>query len=92
LLFFFEHFNKKHLKETCYHEVAHVVAGVAAKHGPAWKRVMNDFGYPNAEACTDLNEKPNTIVKQQPIKPNTIVKQPKPIKPKVTNFTSTYIC
>lgn len=67
-------FNKKHLKETCYHEVAHVVAGVSAKHGPAWKRVMNDFGYPNAEACTDLNEKPTTILKQ-----------PKPIKPKVAN-------
>ncbi|MEL5992499.1 SprT-like domain-containing protein [Microbacterium phosphatis] len=31
--------------QTLLHEVAHALAGPAAAHGPAWKRVARDLGY-----------------------------------------------
>ena len=31
--------------QTLLHEVAHALAGPAAGHGPAWKRIARDLGY-----------------------------------------------
>ena len=75
---------EKHLKEVCYHEVAHVVAGQHAGHGPQWKQVMKDFGYPDAGPF--LNEKPSAPQKPKPSipKPKRISK-PKPVKKPRTN-------
>lgn len=45
--------------QTLLHEVAHALAGPAAGHGPAWKRVARELGYVggtthDGETATDL--------------------------------------
>ncbi len=45
--------------QTLLHEVAHALAGSAAGHGPAWKRVARELGYVggathHGETATDL--------------------------------------
>ncbi|ALJ18976.1 SprT-like domain-containing protein [Microbacterium sp. No. 7] len=46
-------------RQTLLHEVAHALAGPAAQHGPAWKRIARGLGYTggvthHGETATDL--------------------------------------
>ncbi len=38
-------FSDDDIHQTLLHEVAHALAGAAAGHGPAWKRVARELGY-----------------------------------------------
>mgnify|MGYP002383302567 CR=1 FL=1 len=38
-------FDDDEIHQVLLHEVAHALAGHAAAHGPAWKRVARDLGY-----------------------------------------------
>lgn len=40
-----EKFDDDEIHQVLLHEVAHAVAGPAAGHGPAWKRVAAELGY-----------------------------------------------
>jgi predicted SprT family Zn-dependent metalloprotease len=48
--------SEESIRQTCYHEVAHVVAGADANHGKAWKNVMKDFGFKNPRATRKVKE------------------------------------
>ncbi|MGO2151145.1 SprT-like domain-containing protein [Microbacterium gubbeenense] len=38
-------FSDDDVHQTLLHEVAHALAGPAAGHGPAWKRIARELGY-----------------------------------------------
>ncbi|RGE24209.1 SprT-like domain-containing protein [Leucobacter sp. wl10] len=38
-------FDDDEIHQVLLHEVAHALAGAAAGHGPAWKRIAADIGY-----------------------------------------------
>ena len=42
-------------EDTVPHEVAHLVAGPDAGHGPKWRKIMHAFGRPNPERCHQYN-------------------------------------
>ncbi|MEU2202891.1 SprT-like domain-containing protein [Microbacterium oleivorans] len=39
-----EHADEVHVRDTLLHEIAHVLAGPAAKHGPYWKAAARRIG------------------------------------------------
>ena len=52
-------FSDDDIHQTLLHEVAHALAGAAAGHGPAWKRVARELGYAGSathalETATEL--------------------------------------
>ena len=38
-------FSDDDIHQTLLHEVAHALAGAAAGHGPAWKKIARELGY-----------------------------------------------
>ena len=38
-------FDDDEIHQVLLHEVAHAIAGSAARHGPRWKKVARDLGY-----------------------------------------------
>lgn len=40
----FDHIGEDEVRDTILHEVAHALAGHAAGHGPAWKRIHRQIG------------------------------------------------
>jgi predicted SprT family Zn-dependent metalloprotease len=44
--------EERHVKNTILHEIAHVLAGPAAGHGPEWKKVAISIGC-NGERCSN---------------------------------------
>lgn len=52
-------FDDDEIHQVLLHEVAHALAGHAAAHGPAWKRIAKDLGYEggtthHGETATEL--------------------------------------
>lgn len=41
--FLFNESNDDNIKNTIYHELAHLIAGPHTHHGPAWQRVANEI-------------------------------------------------
>ena len=39
--------------DTIRHEIAHIIAGYDAAHGPAWKKIAKKLGCSNIRACSD---------------------------------------
>lgn len=46
--------TEKDILDTVLHEIAHVIAGPGAKHGPAWKAVALRLGCPPQAATHDV--------------------------------------
>lgn len=54
------------LMQTLYHEVAHVIAGADADHGPTWKRIARALGCRDPQAnCTTSDEYRIQVYKYQ---------------------------
>jgi predicted SprT family Zn-dependent metalloprotease len=49
------------VRDTILHEIAHVLAGPAANHGPYWKRVARSLGAV-PQACVDGAKLPPTFI------------------------------
>jgi len=46
-----KHADEAHVRDTLLHEIAHVLAGPAAKHGPVWKAVARRIGATPTASC-----------------------------------------
>lgn len=53
--------NRPHARSVILHEIAHAVAGVAAGHGPAWRRTARALGV-DPSRCHDLELPPLAVV------------------------------
>jgi len=57
-LLFVDHNDREKVLEVCRHEVAHALAGSAAKHGPYWQAIAIELGVVNPGPCTSGAELP----------------------------------
>jgi hypothetical protein len=56
--FFINLITKDNLKEAIVHEIAHVIAGPEANHGPEWQDAMKTLGYQNAKPYISVSDLP----------------------------------
>jgi len=49
--------SEEQVRDTILHEIAHILAGPQAKHGPAWKRVAASIGA-SPTRCADVGARP----------------------------------